>query len=206
MNFLDRLLGREPRDDSKRPTASGYASDIRPSEPLTDEQAIERYRYMLRTAPPEAIEQAHAEAFAQLTLEQRRQVLDGLSREVPPQERATSDDPQALARMATRAEMRQPGTLERNFGGLGFGGMMASSMLGTIAGVVVGTAVADALFYDGRPDQGYQDDVEASEAGQSADSGDTGDMGGDTGFDAGDIGGDFGGGDFGGDFGGGGEI
>ena len=33
----------------------------------TDEQAIARYRYLLRTAPPEAIEQAHAEAFAQLT-------------------------------------------------------------------------------------------------------------------------------------------
>ena len=37
-----------------------------------DEQAIARYRYMLKTAPPETIEQAHAEAFAQLTPEQRR--------------------------------------------------------------------------------------------------------------------------------------
>src|SRR4029453_19468509 len=40
-----------------------------------DEQAIARYRYMLKTAPPETIEQAHAEAFAQLTPEQRRQGL-----------------------------------------------------------------------------------------------------------------------------------
>ena len=41
----------------------------------TDEQAIARYRYRLKTAPPETIEQAHAEAFAQLTPEQRQQLL-----------------------------------------------------------------------------------------------------------------------------------
>src|SRR5690349_12111879 len=73
-----------------------------------DEAAIERYRYMLRTAPPETVEQAHAEAFAKLTPEQRRTVLADLSTEVPASERATSDDPRSLARMATRAEMRRP--------------------------------------------------------------------------------------------------
>ena len=78
-----------------------------------DEAAVERYRYMLRTAPPETIEQAHAEAFAKLTPEQRRKVLADVSAELPPGERATSDDPRSLARMATRAEMRNPGTLER---------------------------------------------------------------------------------------------
>ena len=34
---------------------------------LTDEQAVERYRYMLRTAPPDTIEQAHEEAFSRLS-------------------------------------------------------------------------------------------------------------------------------------------
>ncbi len=53
--------------------------------------------------------------------------------------------------MATRAEMRQPGTLERTFAGRGqagpgFGAMVGSSLLGTIAGVVIGSAVANALF------------------------------------------------------------
>ena len=42
--------------------------------PPTDEQAIARYKYMLKTAPPETIEQAHQEAFAQLTPQQRQQV------------------------------------------------------------------------------------------------------------------------------------
>src|SRR5258705_13693180 len=85
-----------------------------------DEQAIARYRYMLKTAPPETIEQAHAEAFAQLTPEQRRLLLQKLAESMPASERALAEqsgaDPQALARMATRAEIRQPGVMERMFG------------------------------------------------------------------------------------------
>src|SRR3954466_3791542 len=88
-----------------------------------DEQAIARYQYMLKTAPPETIEQAHAEAFAQLTPEQRRRVLQELSNEIPASEQAAvaraGDDPQQLARVATRAEIRQPGVMERVFGGMG---------------------------------------------------------------------------------------
>jgi len=202
MRFLDRLLGRrpEPRDDPRpaRTPSSGQ---------LTDEQAVERYRYLLRTAPPETIEQAHAEAFTQLTPEQRRLVLESLSGDLPPQERTDRDDPRSLARLATRAELRRPGTLERSFGGMspggtgiGLGGLMGGSFLGTIAGVVVGTAVADAIFNDGGDDQGNQDGTEASDADQGADAADAGADGGtdtgDGGFDAGDFGGDFGGGEF----------
>lgn len=130
-----------------------------------DERAIERYRYMLRTAPPETIEQAHAEAFAQLTPEQRRTLLAQLAEGAPASERPVleraASDPQTLARAATRAEMRQPGVLERMFGrpgagpgmaaapgmgmggvGGGFGSMMAGSLLGSVAGTVLGSAIA----------------------------------------------------------------
>jgi hypothetical protein len=164
-----------------------------------DEAAIERYRYMLRTAPPETIEQAHAEAFAKLTPEQRRRVLADVSAELPPGERATSDDPRSLARMATRAEMRNPGTMERTLGrggggmGMGMGGMLAGSLLASVAGAFIGTAIADAFFDfdDGMGDAGGGDEVAANEAGGAEDPGaDSG----------GDLGGDFGGGDFGGDF------
>ncbi|MGH7331448.1 MAG: hypothetical protein ACREKS_01625 [Candidatus Rokuibacteriota bacterium] len=118
------------------------------SRPPSDQQAIERYRYMLRTAPPETIEQAHAEAFATLTPPQRRLVLEQLREATPPGERPTGDsaaDPQTLARMATRAEIRQPGALERAFGsprGGGLGGIFASSLLGSVAGTVLGSMVA----------------------------------------------------------------
>ena len=156
---------------------------------MDDQQAIERYRYMLRTAPPDDIERAHEEAFQQLTPEQRAILLRELTTQVPASEAATSDDPRSLARMATRAEMRQPGTMERTFGtmqGPGLGGIFLS----TIAGAFVGTAIAGAFF-----------DNDSGTDAATADSGSTdGETDGGDGFDGG---GDMGGGDFGGDFGGG---
>jgi hypothetical protein len=165
---------------------------------MTDQQAIERYRYMLRTAPPDDIERAHEEAFEQLTPEQRRMVLRGLADQVPPSE-VGGDDPKSLARMATRAEMRQPGTIERTFGGAGAPGL-GSIFLSTLAGAFVGTAIADAFF------DNDASAVESSGA-ETADADAQGDEPGADGGDGGDGGfgdaGDFGGGDFGGDFGGG---
>jgi hypothetical protein len=190
MGFLDRLLGRSEPPASPAPPAT--------PETLTDEQALERYRYLVRTAPPDAIEQAHEQAFAALTPEQRRQALQDLSAEVPEQERATDDDPRSLARMATRAEVSRPGTVERAFGGGGVLGGAGGLLLTSFAGAFVGTAIAQSLWGDfgGEGDGG-------GEADQSADA-DAGGDSGDTGADAGDAGGDFGGGDFGGgDFGGG---
>jgi hypothetical protein len=232
MGFLDRLLGREPRelnDPGQRYQTSipGPETPARSGIQGEDERAIARYRYLLRTAPPEELERVHAEAFSRLTPEQRSQVLAELSQNLPPGERVPAGDPQALARAATRAEMRQPGYLEQTFsrgrfggvgGGMGMGGTLMGSMMGTIAGVVVGSAIADALFDD------YNSSPEAAEAGDSSGVGDTGagDQAGDAGSgDAQDGsgwsdtaggsdvaggnfgGGDIGGGDFGGDFGGG---
>lgn len=232
MGFLDRLFGRgDERQDQSRPQqtpgynygsykAPGTGYDRPGQQPqgqLTDEQAIERYRYMLRTAPPETIEQAHAEAFAQLTPEQRRTVLQQLSSVLPENERKAGvqygDDPQSLARLATRAEMRQPGTLERTFStmpGMSIGGLLAGSFLSSMAGMFIGSAIANAFFGDQGYDQGYAEGYQAGE--QDPDNQDVGDAG--QGQDAdyqgaemsGDYGradfggGEFGGGDFGGDF------
>lgn len=210
MGFLDRLLGREPlqqQQQYQRARPSGQPYDVpapRGGASTEDERAIARYRYLLRTAPPEDIERVHAEAFANLSPEQRQQALGRMSEDLPEAERPRSADPADLARAATRAEMRQPGYLHRSFGGgTGMGGMFAGSMLGTIAGFVVGSAIADAML------GGYDQSPEAAEAGDtSADAGDAGNDGGDAGADTGDAGGDAGGdyagGDFGaGDFGGG---
>ena len=41
---------------------------------MTD-QAVKRYQYLLRTAEPDQIEQAHEHAFASMTPEERQQVL-----------------------------------------------------------------------------------------------------------------------------------
>jgi hypothetical protein len=206
MDMLRRLLGGdESRSQVARPQSREMSSD---------EQAVERYRYLLRTAPPETIEEAHAEAFAKLTPEQRRMVLQELDSTLTPAERAAGatydEDPRSLARLATRAEMRQPGTLERTWsgipagagmGGMSMGGLMMGNFMSTIAGVMVGSIIADAFLgnagYDGGP-AGAADasaDTAGAEGGDFA-AGDSGFGGGGT---FGDTGGDFGGfGDFGG--------
>jgi len=204
MSLFTRLFGggeEAPRRDTM------MRQPARP--PMSeDEQAVERYRYMLRTAPPETIERAHAEAFAKLTPEQRQLALRELSTNVPESKRAgASSDPQALARMATRAEMRQPGTLERSFGGnsggmggMGMGGMIAGTLLASVAGTFIGTAIASQFFandtgFDGGGDAGAD---AGADAGTDAPVDETGtdtmaaeDPGFDSGFD--DMGGDFGG-------------
>lgn len=194
MGILDKLLGRgdKPRQVQRQ------AANAAPQS--ADEQAIARYRYMLRTAPPQTIEQAHTEAFGKLTHEQRTLLLQQLAAEMPDAARSAvagtlKDDPQSLARLATRAEIRQPGALERSFNGMGsraglmggIGGMMAGSFLASMAGVVIGSAIAQSFFADAGAGDMAPGDLAAD--------GTAGDAGSDV-ADAGD-GGAFDGGDFG---------
>src|SRR4051812_47537344 len=190
MGFLDRLFGTEEAAAPAAPQRAA-AQRMAPQRPeaTDDERAIERYRYLLRTAPPETIEEVHREAFAKLTDEQRAVIYEELSKGAGTGERPLSSEPATLARAATRAEMRQPGVLERSFSnpayrGPGFGSMIASSLIGSVAGYVIGSALVSAFLpWDGG----------ATDAGAGADSG-AGDGGaGDGGADAGSA--DFGGGD-----------
>ncbi len=204
MGLLDRLFGKS--ESQQQPGSASKESQ------LTDEQALERYRYLLRTAPPEAIEQAHAEAFAQLTPEQRAQALKQLSQQVPAAERASvpsQADPQSLARLATRAELRQPGILERTFGGsgmgMGMGGVFAGSLLGSIAGSFIGSAIAHQFLggfhgggwrSDSRDSDSGRTDSDATDAQASSDDAGGDDVDADDSADYGDSGDDAGG-DFG---------
>jgi hypothetical protein len=214
VGFLDRLLGREeePPRQNVPPVPQNPAGGTRQGQQRSeDEIAVERYRYLLRTAPPETIEQVHEEAFSKLTPEQRRLVFQQLSENAPPGEQPRGDDPHSLAQSATRSELRRPGTLENSFsgmgarGGPGFGSMLGASLLGTVAGYVVGSALVSAMFpYDGGDQAGDGGDS-GDDSGSDGDGGSDGaDAGGDGGADAGSAdvaGGDYGGG---GDFGGGG--
>ena len=196
MGFLDRLFGtEEPQTRAAVSPAPTAASE--------DERALQRYRYLLRTAPPETIEQVHAEAFSRLTDSQRALVYEELSRGAATGERPLSSEPATLARAATRAEMRAPGSLEKSLsgnsagvtpGGPGFGSMLASSMLGTVAGYVVGSALVSAFLpWDAGYDSAASDGTDTADAG-AADSGSS-DFG-SADFGASDFGADFGG-DFG---------
>lgn len=193
MGFFSRLFG--VGESEARPSPRAVVAGMgRSAIPDDDAQAIARYRYMLKTAPPEALEQAHAEAFSKLTLEQRRQVLEQLSAEAPAAERAAAaatsvEDPQALARVATRAEMRAPGTLERTLGA-GGGMGMGASLLSSFAMGFAGSMIAQSLFsaMGGFGDHGSADasadaDADEQETAQADE-----DYGDDGGFDGG---GDF---------------
>lgn len=198
MGLLDRIFG----NPSPQPATPGRAP------PGSDAYALERYRYMLQTAPPETIEQAHAEAFEQLTPDQRREVLGELARSAPNHERGAiertpADDPRALARVATRAELRQPGFMERTLGAsptAGFG----AGLLGSFAAAFAGSMVANAFFSSLGGFDGFGGDADTAgdaEHGASADGADgTADDGGSL-AGVGDVDPDLGGGDFdGGDF------
>jgi len=184
MGILDRLFGQQGPSESRDAQRTSAASP--------DEQALERYRYLVRTAPPEAIEAAHREAFERLTPEQRQQVLQELSAAAPPNERIADPsraDPQTLARMATRAELRQPGTLERTLGGgPGLGGMFASSLLGSVVGSVIGSTIAHQLLGGFQHDAGMGNDASSDEvASDDADAADP-----DSGGSGDDLGGGLG--------------
>jgi hypothetical protein len=143
--------------------------------------------YEGRPIEPSEDEQAHAEAFEKLTPQQRRMLLEQLLAEAPESERRyAADNPQALARMATRAEVREPGVMERMFSrmpaaapgaaGLGFGGIMASSLLGSVAGTVLGSVIAQNFLGQHGMDPGHHgrgllDGDHANDAQQVSDAG-----------------------------------
>lgn len=185
MGFFGRLLGIESEADRRPPRVAVPPPD-------SDAQAVERYRYMLRTAPPETLEQAYAEAFAKLSPEQRERLRSELASSAPDAERSTVaatpvQDPQALARVATRAEIRQPGVMERSLGAMGGGGMgMGASMLSSFAMGFVGSMVAQSFLsaiggFPGAPteDADPPPDEQALAENEDASSDDFGDDGGD---------------------------
>ena len=199
MGFLDKLLGRdEPQPQPNQPNNSSYIGSqpfnqttqpgAQPTaQQLSDQQALARYRYMLQTAPPEALEQAHEEAFSQLSPEQRQMVLQQIAQNTPDNERAAlNDDPRSLARAATRAEMRQPGMMERTFGGGGgtagggmmgggmgggmmggMGGILAGGLLTSIAGGFIGSSIANSFFNQPAVAQNYAQSEGAQQAGDT---------------------------------------
>jgi len=224
MGFLDRLFGTDRDEEYRRTTEQVRQASAARSE---DEIAVERYRYLLRTAPPETIEQVHEEAFAKLTPEQRRMLFTQLQADAPAGDAPQADDAHSLAVAATRSEMRQPGTMVQALGGgtnsgtgaPGFGSMFASSLLGSVAGYVIASTLMSAFM----PMDMGADATAGADSGADAggDQSGGGQSGGDAGTDAGsgsdssdgftsadgagDLGGgDIGGGDFGGGFGDGG--
>jgi hypothetical protein len=119
-----------------------------PPDILSEEQAIQRYRYLLQTAPPETLERGHVEAFTRMAQSQRARILQELAATLPEETRATlnlqTDDPAHLAQTITRVERSAPGLLEQTMGGpaAGMGGGMLAGTL--FAGIAVGFVESEA--------------------------------------------------------------
>jgi hypothetical protein len=215
MGFLDRLFGTNSENEYRETTDRVRAASAARSE---DEIAVERYRYLLRTAPPETIEKVHEEAFNNLTGEQRKMLFAQLTAEAPRGEAPVADDAHSLAVSATRSEMRRPGTMEKSLanvsavngeagapaggsalggGAPGFGSMFGSSLLGSIAGYVIASTLMSAFLPGPMGADGGGGDAGSGEGGSgdnsSGDSG-TADVGGDSSGDFASADGGFDGG------------
>lgn len=118
--------------------AAGAASAAGAAE-LTaeDRRAIARYDYLVRTAEPDQLESVHREAFERLTPAQREQLGTTMRSELPEGERPRSEDPQDLARSATRLGVLDPRRLTRLLGRVG--GSAGSGRSGGIGKAALGT-------------------------------------------------------------------
>lgn len=115
----DRYSSQRDQYAQQPPSAPSYGS--RPgastgSGTAADKAAIAKYDYLLKTAAPDQLEQAHREAFQRLTPAQRDQVRERLSAESGPYDRPQSSSPDDLARAATRGEVQRPGFMAKVLG------------------------------------------------------------------------------------------
>ncbi|HLV64665.1 MAG TPA: hypothetical protein VKY73_02590 [Polyangiaceae bacterium] len=109
MTWVDRLFGTG--QTKRRPTTE------QPERAARDDD-LSRYRRFVRSASRETLERAHVEAFSSLDVDERRRIAATLVDAMPPQERAAAPlvsvtEPEALAKLSTSAELREPGGLER---------------------------------------------------------------------------------------------
>ena len=122
--LLSGLFGQDTRDEDVQrfddTYQRGQAADF------DDQEVQQRYRQVLRNGPPQLVEDAHADAFAQLSPDQRREMASRLRAQAAQLDQPYTDpydrdeydeDPRTLARMAQQAEQRNPNVLDQLFGG-----------------------------------------------------------------------------------------
>lgn len=111
-----------------------------------DDLVLRRYRHLLGIAPIESIEQAHAEAFGGLREPERAAIYEELSRGSGTGERPLSSEPATLARSASRAERRVPGTLESTLRAADDRGGFAGRLIDPVVGHVANSPLVSAFL------------------------------------------------------------
>jgi len=127
---------------------------------------VHQYRFLLRTAPLDAVEAAHAEALATLDPTARRAVLEAVRRGLVAGQRLGPDDVQQLAHLVAVGERREPNAFLR--------ACPAASLLGLAEAVLASESSFGLLngyaSWDGEDPQ-PEDDSAWRDAGYNPDSG-----------------------------------
>ena len=106
-------------------------------EGAAEDPVLHQYRFLLRTAPLDALEAAHVEALTPLPAAVRRAVLVGVQDGLVAGGRLTPDDVAAVARLLSRGERRNPG---------GFLRTVDPAALATLGAAVVASEAVFGLF------------------------------------------------------------
>ncbi|XGX80948.1 hypothetical protein LQK93_03797 [Terrabacter sp. BE26] len=104
-------LGRLTRKGDK--AGHGHASRQHPPTEVEQARDVARYRYLLRVASHERLEQAHQEAFTALEPGQRERLFLRLCHDLPEEDRPSSSSPAELAHAAVVAQQTDRGYLLR---------------------------------------------------------------------------------------------
>jgi hypothetical protein len=81
--------------------------EVRP-HPEGEDPVVRQYRFLLRQAPPDAVEAAHAEALTHVGDEERRVLLPAVQRGLLAGDRLQPDDTSQLAHLIVVGERRAP--------------------------------------------------------------------------------------------------
>jgi hypothetical protein len=108
-----------------------------PGSVVDEDVVVRQYRYLLRTAPADALEAAHAEALAGPASGVREAVLDAVREAFVAGQRVSPDRVAVTARLLVAGERRSPGA---------FLAACDARTLGVIAQGVVGSEAAFGLF------------------------------------------------------------
>jgi hypothetical protein len=82
--------------------------------PDQEDPVVRQYRYLLRTAPLDALEHMHLEALAEVSSDDRATVLRTVQEQLVAGLRLEADDIPALSRLVVLGERRSPGALLRH--------------------------------------------------------------------------------------------
>ncbi len=108
-----------------------------PGGGVVEDVVVRQYRYLLRTAPLDALERVHAEAIPTLSREARATLLRTLQDGLVVGMHLGPDDSAAMARLVTLGERRAAGILLRG---------LPPEPLRALAGAAVGAEAAFGLF------------------------------------------------------------